>query len=137
MDFPAPELMTLNMIGTAFDRTQAGLARITLTRPERGNTLSRGTVDEIIQCLEEVAQDRAIHTIVFRAMGRHFCTGFDLGDLATEDDASLLYRFVRLGQLLSMIWRSPVKTLALAQGRIWGVGADLFAACDVRTKEPD
>jgi enoyl-CoA hydratase/carnithine racemase len=37
-----------------------------------------------------------------------------------------------LEALLDAVWRAPVRTVAIAQGRAWGAGADLFAACDLR-----
>ena len=74
--------MTLNMTGIAGGRMQAGLAKSTPARPERGNSLSRGTVDAIIQYLEEVAQDEETHTIDLRSVGSHFRAGFDPGDPA-------------------------------------------------------
>ncbi|MFO0459392.1 MAG: enoyl-CoA hydratase-related protein, partial [Burkholderiales bacterium] len=35
------------------------------------------------------------------------------------------------------VWRAPVRPVAIATGRTWGAGADLFAACDERVAAPD
>ena len=51
---------------------------------------------------------------------------------ATCSEGGLLHRFVRVEQLLQLIWSAPLRTVALVQGRTWGAGADLFAACEVR-----
>ena len=47
-------------------------------------------------------------------------------------DGDLLLRFVRVEQLLATLWHAPMRTVAIAQGRAWGAGADLFACCDER-----
>lgn len=109
-----------------------GLAFITLARPERGNALSAELVRELHACVRQAVADVSVHTIAFTGQGKHFCTGFDLADVEDSDDAHLLQRFVEVEMLLDDIWRAPVRTAVIAQGRTWGAGADLFAACDVR-----
>jgi enoyl-CoA hydratase/carnithine racemase len=81
--------------------------------------------------------DPAVHTLVLRGAGRHFCTGLDLTDLATLSDGDLLLRLVRIETLLALLWHAPIRTLALAHGRTWGAGADLFAVCEQRLVHPD
>ncbi|NML46747.1 enoyl-CoA hydratase/isomerase family protein [Ramlibacter sp. G-1-2-2] len=114
-----------------------GIARIRLDRPEKGNALSTRLVAALAAHVADAVADPRVHTIVFSGEGRHFCTGFDLSDLETASDADLLQRFVQIELLLDAVWRAPVRTVALAQGRTWGAGADLFAACDVRLAAPD
>lgn len=135
----------------------AGVAWLTLARPERGNALSEPLVEALIAEVERAVADEAVHTLLLRARGAHFCTGFDLGDIGDDGgneagtaadptpdesghalrDGPLLWRFVRIEHLLSLLWHAPLRTVALAQGRIWGAGADLFAACDLRLATPD
>jgi len=115
----------------------AQVAIIRLDRSAKGNALSAALVDELAGKLQAALADPAIHTIAFTGAGRNFCTGFDLSDLDETSDAELLQRFIRVEQLLDAVWRSPVRTVALAQGRTWGAGADLFAACDSRLATSD
>ena len=104
---------------------------LSLNRPDRGNALG----PELVEHLTE-AFDRAVATgarlIVLRGEGRHFCTGFDLSDLESLTDGDLLLRVVRIEALLQRIHAAPVATMAIASGRTFGAGADLFAACDRR-----
>lgn len=109
-----------------------GVASIELVRPDRGNALSAATVRALLEAVDRVVADPAIHTLVLRAEGRHFCTGFDLSGLETETDASLLARVVDVELMLDRLWRAPFRTVAIGQGRIMGAGADLFVACDER-----
>ena len=116
---------------------QAGVTTLTLQRPERGNALGPDLVEGLINALEAAIADPAVHTLVLRGDGRHFCTGLDLTDLATLSDGDLLLRLVRIETLLALLWHAPIRTVALAHGRTWGAGADLFAVCEQRLVHPD
>jgi enoyl-CoA hydratase len=105
---------------------------IALNRPDRGNALSAELVEAVIAAVEAGVQNPAIDTIVFQGSGRHFCTGFDLEKIEEMDDARLLLRFTRIEMLLDLVWTAGLRTVAIGSGRIFGAGADLFAACDVR-----
>ncbi len=117
--------------------TRDGIATLRLNRPERGNALSRPMVAALRIGLEEALANPHVHTLVLRGNGPNFCTGFDLSDLEAETDASLAERFIELEGLLQALWHAPLRTVALATGRAWGAGADLFASCDVRAAAPD
>ena len=109
-----------------------GVATVWLDRPEKGNALSAPAVGALRAAIEEAVADPGTHTLVIRGRGRHFCTGFDLSDLERETEASLRERFIALEELLQAVWHAPVRTVAVATGRAWGAGADLFASCDIR-----
>ncbi|BBD96795.1 enoyl-CoA hydratase/isomerase family protein [Sphingobium amiense] len=109
-------------------RQENGVHSITLNQPLIGNSLSDGMVAALHDALDQMARQDG-RLLVLRGEGRHFCTGFHLGDLESESDGSLLLRFVRIEQLLARIWTAPFPTLAIAQGCAFGAGADLFVAC--------
>ena len=113
-------------------RVAGGVAVVELNRPARGNALSATLVEALLAALGGATSDPSVHTVLFAAAGRHFCTGFDLSGLDACSDGDLLARFVRIETLLDAVWRAPVRTAAIATGRCWGAGADLFAACDLR-----
>jgi len=122
-----------------------GVAVLTLQHATRGNALGAELVEALIAAVEVCIADTALHTLVLAAEGADFCTGFDLGGLpATADlapgpaaDGPLLWRLVRVEHLLSLLWHAPLRTVALAQGRAFGAGADLFATCDLRLLAAD
>ncbi|MFN0184573.1 MAG: enoyl-CoA hydratase/isomerase family protein [Aquabacterium sp.] len=118
-----------------------GLTTLTLARPERGNALGPETVEALIEAVQSVSTaasgSAGAHTLVLQAEGRHFCTGLDLSGLADLDDGALLLRLVRIETLLQLVWHAPIRTVAVAQGRAWGAGADLFAACEWRVAAAD
>jgi enoyl-CoA hydratase/carnithine racemase len=117
-------------------RREGGTVTLELARPERGNALGEALVEALIEQLRTALADDAVHTIVLRGQGRHFCTGLDLSDLEHAGDAQWLRRLVRIETLLATVWSAPKRTVAVAQGRTWGAGADLFAACEVRVALP-
>ena len=114
-----------------------GITILTLDRADKGNALSAALVETLIEQVSRALSDSQTRALVMNANGKHFCTGFDLSDLATCSEGDLLQRFVRVEQLLQLIWSAPLRTVALVQGRTWGAGADLFAACEVRLCSAD
>ncbi|MBY0339201.1 MAG: enoyl-CoA hydratase/isomerase family protein, partial [Acetobacteraceae bacterium] len=108
-----------------------GVATIWLDRPDRGNALGPAMVDAIEAALDAARADGA-RLIVFRGRGRNFCTGLDLSDFEALSDGDLALRILRIELLLQRIHAWPATTLCVAQGRVFGAGADLFAACDHR-----
>lgn len=105
---------------------------IVLNRSARGNALSASLVECLIDAVQTCIDNKAVHTMVVVGAGRHFCTGFDLEGLDQCTDADLLHRFVRIETLLDLVWHAPLRTVAIAQGRAIGAGADLWVACDQR-----
>lgn len=112
-------------------RWDADACTLTLNRPEQGNALSRPLVEALDAAFETCAQ-RGATVVTLEGAGRHFCTGFDLSGLEDETDDSLLARFTRIELMLQRVARAPFHTVAVAQGRVMGAGADLFAACQQR-----
>lgn len=110
---------------------QGDLTRLILSRPQRGNALSAGLVAALADAVETCYRD-GTRLLAFEGAGAHFCTGFDLGELDSESDDSLLARFVRVELLLQAVHAAPFATVALLQGRAMGAGADLAAACEQR-----
>lgn len=117
--------------------TWRGCATLELARPERGNSLSSALVAALTNDAARSFADPSVHTVLLRGAGKHFCTGFDLDGLTEQSDGDLLHRFVQIELLLSSIWHAPVLTAAIGSGRVWGAGADLFAACSVRLALPE
>lgn len=107
------------------------LTRIVLDVPERQNRLSEGLVDALIAALEAESQESQAR-LVIESSEAVFCAGFDLSGLADATHEKLVWRFLRIGYLLELLYSYPGVTVAVARGPAIGAGADIFAACDLR-----
>lgn len=113
----------------------AATLTLTLNRPDKRNALS----DELVEALlSEVhaAYGDGTRLLVLRGNGKNLSAGFDFTDYETQPEGELLRRFVRIEQLLQAVHHAPYETLALAHGRNFGAGADLFVACNQRVAAP-
>jgi enoyl-CoA hydratase len=124
-------------VGVTLD-TDAGLAVITIDRPDVRNAIGFATVSELDRALDDVvAADAAV--LVIRGGGdRAFVSGGDLKELAavrTHHDAVAMARRVR--HLLDRIASFPVPVIAALNGHALGGGAEVAIAADVRIAADD
>jgi enoyl-CoA hydratase len=109
---------------------------MTLNRPEKLNALSAELVEHLILEVDQATREQ-VPLLVLRGEGRCFSAGFDMSNVGQYSDGDLLLRFVRIETLLQRVAAFPGLTLALAHGRNFGAGVDLFAACKLRVAAPD
>jgi enoyl-CoA hydratase/carnithine racemase len=111
------------------------VTQLTLNRTEKANALDEPLVEALLAAVASAHGD-GTRLLVLRAGAKNFSAGFDFGGVAEGSESRLLWRFVRIEQLLQAVYHAPFATLALARGRNFGAGADLFVACDVRVAAP-
>lgn len=109
---------------------------LVLDRAEKANALSAALVEALIAGVAQ-AEAAGASVLVFRGNGRNLSAGFDFTGYEAQGEGDLVLRFVRIETLLQSIARSPCLTVALAHGRNFGAGVDLFAACRWRICAPD
>jgi enoyl-CoA hydratase len=114
----------------------ATVLHIRLNRPEKRNALSSELVEELHGVLDS-AEQSSLQAIILEGNGKNFSAGFDFTGIDTEPHAQTCWRFVRIQQLLQRLGTSRVLTVAMAHGRNFGAGVDLFAACNWRVCTPD
>lgn len=109
---------------------------LVLNRPDKRNALNA----EIVEALHD-AIDRAHvsqgHSLTLRGEGRSFCAGFDFSGFDAASEGDLLWRFVRIEQLLDKLYASPMATMAYAHGKNFGAGVDLLVSCQRRLASED
>jgi len=113
----------------------AGIARLTLNRPERLNSLNIEMHEEVRAVLEKVKEDPTCRVLVLTGAGRGFCAGQDLGDRAvapggavTDLGDSIERRYKPLVLALRNL---PMPVIAAVNGVAAGAGANLALACDL------
>jgi len=113
----------------------AGVARLTLNRPERLNSFSVQMHAEVRDALERVRADAALRVLVLTGAGRAFCAGQDLNDRAVRgageatDLGDSIERYYKPLVLALRGLAQPV--IAAVNGVAAGAGANLALACDL------
>ena len=115
---------------------RAGVAWITLNRPERLNALTFEVYRELTERFAALRDERDVRVVVIRGAGRAFCSGGDvrdiIGDLQTLDIAGHL-EFTRLTCALIRNMRlAPQPIIASLNGTTAGAGACIALASDLR-----
>ena len=122
--------MTYETLLTTVD---AGVARVTLNRPEVRNALSRTLVREIESALEQYERDPDARVIVLAGAGdKAFCAGADLkgvGDRGTTLQAR--ESFSGLARILELITRMRTPVIAQVHGFALAGGCGLAVGCDL------
>lgn len=116
------------------DATRAGIAILTLNRPEKHNAFNSQVIAELTDALETLEEQDTLRMVILRGAGKSFSAGADLEWMKAaqnwsrednEQDA------MALAEMLRKLAELPQMTLALVQGAAMGGGAGLVAACDI------
>lgn len=113
------------------EHVQDGNWTLVLNRPDKRNALNAELVEALIDALERAGNSGA-DSLVLRGEGSNFCAGFDFSDFDQASEGDLLWRFVRIEQLLDALYSSPLATFAYAHGKNFGAGVDLLVSCQRR-----
>ncbi len=114
--------------------TQAGVATITLNRPDLHNAFNAEVIELLSEILDDLAGADGVRVVLLTAAGKSFSAGADLNWMKhaaefTEEENREDAR--ALGEMLRRLNRLPKPTVALVQGSAFGGGVGLMAACDV------
>ncbi len=113
----------------------AGIARLTLNRPERLNSFNDAMHAEVRDALGRVRADASARVLVLTGAGRGFCAGQDLSDRAVAADAApvdLGASVERNYKPLVLALRAlPMPVVCAVNGVAAGAGANLALACDI------
>ena len=109
----------------------AGIARITLNRPDRLNSFTKAMHGELRDALANLGDARVV---ILTGAGRGFCAGQDLNDRAVAPGEA-----VDLGETVEASWNPLIRALAAlpqpviarVNGVAAGAGANIALACDL------
>jgi naphthoate synthase len=108
--------------------TSAGVATITINRPDRGNMMSSQTADGLAEALRSFARDPLLGVAILTGEGdRFFCLGGEHDELTNLNPSSAL-GVVEVYRLLDTI---PKPVIACVNGYAVGGGQVLQLMCDL------
>jgi 2-(1,2-epoxy-1,2-dihydrophenyl)acetyl-CoA isomerase len=115
----------------------AGVATITLNRPEAMNALDTATKVALRDTVRAAAEDEAVRVVVLTGTGRAFCVGQDLKEhigLLQANDTDALWSTVpdHYAPIALALAEMPKPVIASLNGVAAGAGASMAFACDFR-----
>jgi enoyl-CoA hydratase/carnithine racemase len=110
-----------------------GIVRLTLTRGDRYNPLSRAMIAALQAELDALAEDAAARVVVLAAEGRGFCAGHDLAEMRAHTDDPVWQEalFAECNHLMSTMTRIPQPVIARVHGIATAAGCQLVSMCDL------
>ena len=128
--------MNYTTLQLAFD---AGVATLTLNRPDKRNAISYELIADLVRALEEVKHSAA-RVLIITGAGKAFCSGMDLDDLKSligrtpeqsiEDTRTMV-------SLFRSLYEFPRPTVAAVNGAAIAGGTGLALLCDFTLAVPE
>lgn len=116
-------------------KIEAGVARLTLNRPDKLNSFTAAMHVEVRDAIERARADSTVRVLVLTGAGRGFCAGQDLSDRAVApggtavDLGESVEKFY--GPLVLALRNLPMPVICAVNGVAAGAGANLPLACDI------
>src|SRR6266850_7861025 len=117
----------------------AGIATITLNRPDKRNAISFELIDDLLRALDEVAKSDAI-VLVLTGSGKAFCSGMDLDNLKAligRSPEQNLKDSETMVRLFRSLYEFPKVTIAAVNGAAIAGGTGLALLCDFALAVPE
>lgn len=123
-----------------YSMSDAGVATVTLNRPETLNSMNNDLMLGLNAALQRVVDDRSVRVVVLTGAGRGFCSGADLSGFTGDDEPDAAQD---LGERtatnmddvfhppIRLLSELPVPTVARVNGVAAGGGFGLAMGCDV------
>ena len=114
------------------------IATLTLNRPDKMNSMTLETREEVVAALTEVGEDDDMRVVIITGAGdRAFCAGVDVSVMSSRiaGEAEEVNRHKitqRMGFQVPIFRKIRVPTIAAVNGVTAGMGMSFIAACDIR-----
>ena len=117
---------------------EAGVATITLDRPDAKNRLDAESMALLLDHLRSTADDPTVRVVVLTGSGTTFCSGADLaGAVAATSGGFTSGGTSGLVDVLVAMLDHPKPIIGRVQGHVAGGGNGLVAACDLAIASED
>jgi enoyl-CoA hydratase/carnithine racemase len=136
--FSAQSAYAAKHFSYAFD---AGLATISLNRPDKKNPLTFDSYGELRDLFRNFVYATDVKAVVFTGSGGNFCSGGDVHEIIgplTKMSMPEMLEFTRMtGDLVKAIKACPQPVIAAIDGICAGAGAMIALAADMRLGTPN
>jgi enoyl-CoA hydratase len=111
----------------------AGIATVTVNRPDKLNALNGDTIAELHRCFENLGGDADVRVVVLRGAGeKAFVAGADIAELAEMSSSEAEKLACRGQDLMNNIENLGKPVIAAVGGFALGGGCELAMACTFR-----
>lgn len=110
----------------------AGLAIITIHRPQAKNALTANMWNELRLIALQVLKNPKNKVLLIRGSGNQFTAGSDIKEFNSISLEEAEQAFVHMEKTISTIERLAIPTIAVINGPAMGAGLELALACDLR-----
>lgn len=119
-------------IGEVRYEFQDGIGIVTLSRPEKRNSMTRAMFGQLAGVVSDVEKGDEVRVLVIRGEeGAGFCAGDDLSELVRIQPSGIR-DFLLMGQdILTRLESLPLPVIAAIDGNALGGGLELALACDL------
>lgn len=114
-----------------------GWLTVWFNRPETRNALAQEMVDELVDVLHRVREDRSVRGITLRGKGGWFCAGGDLKSFKSDfqggspDRARVVAASRAAGELFDLVNEMPQVVVILVEGAAMAGGLGMVCCADV------
>jgi enoyl-CoA hydratase/carnithine racemase len=108
------------------------VATITLNRPDKGNALAPGVLEEVASLFTALGERGDVNVIVFTGGEKYFSAGFDLNEIRKLEKVSNEAYIALFHRAYRAVLFCPQPVIAAVGGAAIAGGFDLTMMCDIR-----
>ncbi|RUL53939.1 enoyl-CoA hydratase/isomerase family protein [Lysinibacillus antri] len=110
----------------------AGLAIITIHRPQLKNALTANMWDQLAKIALQTLDNPKNKVLLLRGSGENFTAGSDIKEFNSVSLEEAEQAFVHMEKTISTIENLPIPVIGVINGPAMGAGLELALACDIR-----